>query len=188
MLCISHLNKSGGQNVMYRTTGSLAFNAAARSVYCAVSDDQDNARRLLLPVKNNIAPEADGLAFRMVANGIEWDPAPVCTTAREFFERQAGDNSGTGGRNAPVRSEAKAWLRELLKDGPVWAGDARAMVKNAGLNQRTVDVAKRELGITSDRTGFGVDGRHYWRLPEHAGQTPQDKQTLNTQECIPCTP
>ena len=176
VLCISHLNKSGGQNVMYRTTGSLAFTAAARSVYCAVSDDQDNSRRLLLPVKNNIAPEAAGLSFRLIENTIAWDATPVHTTAREFFERQAGDTSGTGGRRTSARDEAKAWLKELLKDGPVWANEARAMAKDEGLNHNTLNTARQELAIVSVKDRARHRGKWYWCLPEHSDRTPPDQQ------------
>ena len=45
--------------------GSLAYTAAARSVWAVAKDrnDPDQNRRLLVPVKNNLAPDPTGLAF-----------------------------------------------------------------------------------------------------------------------------
>ena len=70
-LCILHPNKAdkSGQTALNRLSGSGAFGAAARSVLAIVADPQDEAgeRRLLLPVKLNIAALPDGLGFHIVA-------------------------------------------------------------------------------------------------------------------------
>ena len=63
LLGISHLNKGNGA-AMYRTMGSLAFVAAARSAWCVTKDKADQERRLFLPIKNNIGPDVHGLSFR----------------------------------------------------------------------------------------------------------------------------
>ena len=128
-VCVSHFNKGTGSSAMYRTTGSLAFVAAARAAF-AVSRDKDNpARRLMLPIKNNLAPESTGgIAYAVVAPQgvpmIAWDPDPVTTiTADEALapERREGDTSE---RERPEREDAVRWLREFLSGGPRGEGDS----------------------------------------------------------------
>ena len=50
VICIAHLWKADGKTI-YPAMGSLAFAAAARSVWAVVKDREDKQRRLLLPVK-----------------------------------------------------------------------------------------------------------------------------------------
>jgi RecA-family ATPase len=60
---VSHLNKSAGTEALMRVTGSLAFVAAARAAYLVAQDPKNPARRLFLPMKNNVGPDSAGLAF-----------------------------------------------------------------------------------------------------------------------------
>jgi len=59
VLAVSHLNK-GSEQPQYRVMGSLAFTAAARSVWIVIKDKNNLQRRLVLPVKNNLAPDTGG--------------------------------------------------------------------------------------------------------------------------------
>jgi len=67
---------------------------------------------------------------------------------------------------------AKEWLRTLLRRGRIPATDiyqvAELEVDENGkrrFSKRTLDKAKKELGVQSDRSGFG--GIVYWELSEH---------------------
>ena len=62
VLAITHLNKGGG-SAMYRSIGSIAFTAAARAVWAVTKDRDDPDRRLVLPVKNNLAQDRLGMAY-----------------------------------------------------------------------------------------------------------------------------
>src|SRR5262249_27218583 len=77
---ISHLNKSAGTEAMMRVTGSLAFVAAARAAYPMAQDRENPARRFFLPMKNNIGPDAEGLAFRIEGATIESAAGPLQTS------------------------------------------------------------------------------------------------------------
>ena len=50
VVCVTHLNKGTGSNAVYRTTGSLAFGAAARMVLVIGKDpnNETGQRRLLV--------------------------------------------------------------------------------------------------------------------------------------------
>ena len=68
VILITHLRKSGGAAI-YRAMGSLAFSAAARAHWGVVADPDNKARRLFLQVKQNLAPDTDGLAYAIEARG-----------------------------------------------------------------------------------------------------------------------
>jgi hypothetical protein len=112
MLTVSHLNKSGGPAI-YRVTGSLGFVAAARAVYAVSKDQDDPRRRLIVPIKANLATDVGGLAYRIGTDAtgtprIEWEPEPVEISADEALA-QAGDPD-----ERAERQEAADWLKELL--------------------------------------------------------------------------
>jgi hypothetical protein len=50
---------------IYRFVGSIAFVGAARTGFAVVKDPDDDARRLVLPVKSNVGAMPSGLAYRL---------------------------------------------------------------------------------------------------------------------------
>ena len=173
VLCVSHLNKGAGQ-AMYRTTGSLAFTAAARSVYAVAKDEADPGRRLILPVKANLAPNKTGCAYRIgtTAEGvprIEWEPEPVEADIDEILAAGSG-----AGRPDTERREAKDWLREALSEGPVAVHDLQDDAEAAGMAWRTIKRAKEDLNVKSERIGTVWQ----WRLQE--GQKPRGPKPQDT--------
>jgi predicted ATP-dependent serine protease len=125
VIAISHLNKAGGPQALMRVTGSLAFVAAARAAYL-VAADPDRTRRLFLPLKNNLGPDAEGLAFRierstvLSASGpietsrVMWESEAVSITADEVMQA-----TGAARESMTALDAATAWLKSVLADGPV---------------------------------------------------------------------
>jgi hypothetical protein len=64
---VTHLNKDANADALMRIIGSLAFVAAARAAFVIAIDLQNPGRRLFLPLKNNLAEPACGLAFTVEA-------------------------------------------------------------------------------------------------------------------------
>jgi DNA polymerase len=129
ILAVMHFNKKVDiTNVLLRISDSLAYGAAARHVY-GVIDDPDNARKLFVKGKNNLAPRdqktlAFGFAEREVgvdkrtaasirAPYIVWHTEPVDITATEAMQAAAESKS------PGARDNAKQFLQALLSDGPV---------------------------------------------------------------------
>jgi len=119
--------------------GSLAFVAAARAAWGVVRDPEDDDRRLFLPVKNNLA-DATGLSFTITDGKVEWSPEPVLISIDELPEK---------GRDDTPREEAKRWLAAALEEGNRPAKELRKEAQADGIAKRTLERAKRELGVES---------------------------------------
>lgn len=66
VLVVAHRRKGAGSIADDLALGSRAFTGIARAVWHLSRDSSDKGRRLLLPGKNNLAPEGSGLAFRII--------------------------------------------------------------------------------------------------------------------------
>lgn len=162
VILVSHMNKGGERsNALYRATGSLAFVAAARAAFAVARDKDDPKRRLFLPMKNNLADDQSGLAYR-VSTGLNgapclvFEPDPVTISADDAL-------AGAGPRPRP-RDEAKEWLRALLEDGPVPAAQVWEEAKASGFAEATVKRAKQQLGVDTYKAK-GLGAGWMWRLP-----------------------
>jgi len=170
ILVVTHLNKRIDTPAIYRAMGSQAFVAVARAVWGVVLDNQEPDRRLLLPLKNNLVPGNAGLAFTIAEPGkIEWEPGPVTMTMDEALG--AAEPSRARSRK---QDEAAAWLKGMLTKGPVEAKAILAEGEQAGFPERTLQRAKKELGVISRKDG--ARGVWLWALPSQDGQGCQDCQ------------
>ncbi len=184
ILGISHLNKSSTQDALQRVNGSLAMVAAARAAFIAVKDKNNPARRLLLPIKNNIAKDIGGFAFSIadttLNNGIEtskivWEDAPVNMTADEAMNaRPVREDTG-------AIDEARSFLLDLLADGPMPSGEVKKEAEKAGFSWASIRRAKDIEGIKSERES--PNGRWFWSLNPHA-QFPHAQTLCITNEHV----
>jgi AAA domain len=174
---ITHFSKGGGTSAINRFIGSIGFIAAARAAFVVTTDpdSDDPARRLFVPVKNNLAPRGDGLSFRIeqclldnevLASRIEWGSDMVTRTADEILQ-------ATSPTNDKLTVEAENFLRELLIGGETLTEDVECEARAAGLlgagqrigHNKTLRKARESLGVISRREGFGPGAKYYLRLP-----------------------
>lgn len=149
VVAVTHMNKCHGGPAIYRSMGSLAFTAAARAVWAVSRDPDDQRRRLVLPVKNNVAADGSGLAYRIAGEPprVEWEADPVALTA---------DDALAPAEEREERSErerARDWLREALAAGPVPSLDMRADAEELGFSLRTLQRAFRDIKGTAKKNG-----------------------------------
>jgi hypothetical protein len=163
---ITHLTKSGDGSVANRVLGSVAFTAAARSVYAVGPDKNDVTRRLFLPAKTNLAPSGiHGLAFSIVPSEIPdipkiiWDSVPVATPADEAF---AFEPSRRGPEPAELK-RAIAYLKVALAAGPRPTKEVEEEGRESeDIDKRTLERARRALGVTS----FKSENKWWIQLPD----------------------
>lgn len=164
ILAVSHLNKSTA-SAQYRVMGSLAFSAAARSTWVTAKDKDNPARRLLLPVKNNLAPDTGGLAYSIQPSEynpqipcVSWEREPVHVSA-EIALAPASDDSGK-------MTDVIDWLRNILDSGPVEANEIKRLANESGIaSWRTINEAKKQMGIKTFCDGSPRHGGKWkWEL------------------------
>jgi bifunctional DNA primase/polymerase-like protein/AAA domain-containing protein len=166
VIAIMHMTKNTERTAMQRVLGSTAFIALARTAFLVAKDPEDRGRRLFLPIKNNLGPRAEGLAFTLqgvrlpVAGGtidtvkVVWAEAHVNVSADEILRR--------GARDLRPGEHAEAVFRAALAKGPVQAKTMEQVCVAEGIAPKTADRAKTRLGIQSFKTGFSS---WYWSPP-----------------------
>jgi hypothetical protein len=177
VVAVAHLNKNMSGPAVYRSMGSLAFTAVARSVLAVVPDPDTLSHRLLLPVKSNVGGEQPGLGFHMQSPPssvagvsdpghnmgrptVVWHAEPFWESADALLSRSGRESSTKDGLRTAVD-----WLRDALADGPQPAAALKQAARNDGFAVRTLWRAKSALGVTSRRHDDEQGHRFVWSLP-----------------------
>jgi hypothetical protein len=162
VLAVSHLNKSGNGRAINRIMGSLAFVGVARVAWMLGTAEEDKERRLLAPIKCNIARMPQARAFKIEEGPrLAWEIAGLDVTADDMLSR--GDEQ-QGDRKT---DEVKRWIRERLKDGPVWSTVMIDEAKERRYSKWTTDKACEELGVVRGRPVGQFGGKHCWAIPPY---------------------
>lgn len=167
VVCVTHLNKGGiNTEALMRVTGSIGFVAVARAAFVVVKDREDDARRLFLPLKNNIGNDLNGLAFALQSHVL---PGEI-ETSRVVWENEAvsmsADDAMAGDVNEQRSGTGKAveWLREVLVDGPMAASEVERCARDHGISTKMLRRARESLGIKPQKQGF--EGGWWWSIPD----------------------
>lgn len=190
VLGITHFSKgTAGREPTERVTGSVAFGALARIVMVTGKrqEDGDGPARIFARSKSNIGPDDGGFGYELrqvnIGDGIEASAATwgamVNGTAREILgEMEAVSES--------PRDDAADWLTDLLSAGPMPVKAIKAEANGAGVSWRTIENAKRDLGIEAKRQSEGNTGGGFWtwQLPRKTAAarphaSPQDCAVLS---------
>lgn len=188
IVAVLHLNKRDSTDALRRINGSTGFGAAARSVLLATRDpdDPDGAvgrRRVLSHAKCNVGPLASSQLYEVEPITL---PArteePEALTARL---RLIGETPRNGaellGRDLDhersALDEAKDFLREELVTGPRPAKEIGAAARAAGIAQKTLERARREVCHKPKKCGF--TGPWEWALKSTPLSPSEESQTLS---------
>jgi hypothetical protein len=156
-----HLAKRGSTSPLYRGVGSIGIIALARSALWVCNDPEsdDPYQHILVQTKSNLSG-ATSLCYRTAKSGdvvvVEW-LGESKYTARDTVSDAREDRSAL--------EEAKDALRTILADGPLWVKEVIQAARQAGVSKRTLDRAKRALGVRTRKKGGGWLSRWTWELP-----------------------
>ena len=158
--------------------------AVARVEFIVGRDPQDETGRLrvLAQSKNNLAPEAESLAYTIDPDE-EFDVGIIrwAGTSNVAARHLTAENDGPDA--LADRIEARELLRVLLAGGPASAKSIITSAREAGIGERTLRKAKNDLKVKSEKSG--LDGGWTWALPE--GCTEDDRPTHPLAALQPCS-
>lgn len=168
VLLLRHLNKSAGGSPMYRGSGSIGINGAARCAMLVARDPEDTELIVLAAVKNNLSPPAPALGYRIIdhfgVGRLEW---------QGIVDRQASDLLlASSDDDRDERDALAAFLIDYLTDN---GGIASAKDCTKAINGAFGPVAKATLKRARDRAGIsstkaGMKDGWLWRLPDASGE------------------
>jgi len=153
IILIGHMNKAQGLKSSYRGLGSIDFRAAARSVLLVGRLKSDLSVRVVAHDKSSLAPEGKSIAFSLDAeNGFQW--IWYCDVTVDDVL------SGTGSVQTKTSLMEDELRRMLVK--PVPAEEVFRRAAELGISERTVNIAKKNAGVETERVG----NRWHWRLSD----------------------
>jgi hypothetical protein len=162
VICIRHLNKSGGLNPKYRGGGSIGIIGAARAAFLFGSAPGRDGVHVMAPIKGNLwRKKPPALEYSIGEKNqqpvVIWDGESQCTAASLLAPPESKEESN-------AITLAKDFLRGLLAGGPKAAEYVLKEAHDAGVAQKTLYRAKNELRVASRKEGM-EDG-WVWALPE----------------------
>jgi putative DNA primase/helicase len=166
-----HFSKSA-TSALIGAGGSIGFVGAARSILVFGTDpnDEDGAsgpKRVLAHAKCNVGKLQKSRELLLREDVLHpFDEEKRIFTSRvvigEKCDVSADDLVRDGGRELSPKVAAEKFLRQLLADGPHRATEIRDLAEDEDVSWRTLERAKRDLGVDS----FQKDKVHWWRLPD----------------------
>ena len=152
IVLIGHMNKAAGNKAAYRGMGSIDFFAVARSVLLVGRVEGEPNIRAVIQIKNNLAAFGHPKGFRLLEEGFSWIGN---------YEITADEVLGGIAPKASKMEQAKQMLRELaLTSNAVQSNELFDMADEQGISKRTLENAKRELGIRAKK----INNSWYWEL------------------------
>lgn len=143
VVLIGHMNKMQGAKSSYRGLGSIDFRAAARSVLLVGRSKENPELRIIAHDKSSLAPEGPSIAFELnPETGFQWKGC--CDITADALLSGAGYV-----QTKTTLMEDK--LKELLRNAPVFGEGIQKRADEMGVSQRTLMIAKKNLGVLSER-------------------------------------
>lgn len=169
---VAHFRKSGGADPLHMISGSAEFGQVVRSAIGFAPDrDADDGSCVMSLIKTNIAPQGTPSLRYYVESAVVDTPDGPTDAGRftpigdtETHIRDLIDQPTDTADDRSERSEASGWLEDYLRDqgGSAKAGDVIKAAKADGIAEATLKRARKKLGVTSERSGFGQGS--YWTL------------------------
>jgi len=154
IVVIGHMNKTSGEKNLYRGLGTIDIAAVARSVLMIARDKSDSSIRYMFPVKSSLAPEGAMIAFSLDGSkGIHW--LGRCDMSADKLQDL---NSSKGKQELAIET-----ISNMLECRDVRSTVILNKLKILGVSERTIQIAKKQLGVVSYRSG----GLWFWHLDDN---------------------
>lgn len=179
ILVVSH---TGRAQFHYSSQVTARFAAAARTVWRVVDDRRETGRRVLVPLKNNLGTDREGLAFKIEevdalypAPRVVWEARQLeFEVQRSTFETERQNGPKALGSRRRQRQSACEWLRSQLIAGGMLARQVKEAAEQEQIGIKLLRSALDQIGGISHR---GPTGHYIWFLPESMSSA--QRQALN---------
>lgn len=166
-LALVHFGKRESADTGKLITGSIAWSQVARSVIAVAKDEDGNL--LVATTKHNLAPHAVTLDAHIESADvlIEGETVPVGKVVFDgASNRSINDLLAPAEGEADSRSEIEMVVLGYLEaeGGSAPARDVLKAARDAGLSEGAVKNARRRMGITTKRLGFGKGSKVVWTI------------------------
>jgi hypothetical protein len=129
------------------------------------TDPSDPDQRAVAVSKSNLGPRPAARRFTLDAGRFLWDPeAARDLTAEDLFGSRHSENDR---ERQSAADKAKDRLFDFLARGPRAARECHSEAKKAGISKKTVERAKRGLGVRSHRLGKAEENKWEWHPPDN---------------------
>lgn len=160
VLGIVHFGKRESTDTGKLILGSIAWSQVARSVLAVAVDEAGEL--VITSAKSNLGPSGTSVSARIVPAQVITDDGPTDVGRVEWLgetDRDARELLGSADDERSALDEAIEWLRSYFTDPARGGADiASSVIKAAradGLAERTVQRARRRLGVRTQRTERG---------------------------------
>lgn len=175
ILGLTHPPK-GGSDPVTSAIGSTAWTAVARVVWLLGLDpDDDHQRRRVVQVaKSNFRMPETGISFT-ISDNERWECGYVDGLGSSTVTAEALAAASVPPEERTEREEARQVVRSILRDGPIDTAELVKLTRAAGLSDRTVERARRDLGAVAQRRNDPTTGKVVgWTvaLPDQTPTTP----------------
>ena len=162
VLGIMHLNKRSTElNSLYRISGSGDFGAAARRVQLVGKHPENEARRVLAPVKMNLSAMPTALEFGFSDTGDFTWYGNTSLEANQILQMVDLEEKS-------ARNQAKDFLFDILQDRPMYAKEVWDAADAHGISKNTLRRACGEIGVhisqATDKSGKRGSPGWVWEL------------------------
>ena len=152
IVLVGHMNKASGNKAAYRGMGSIDFFAVARSVLLVGRVEGEANIRAVVQIKNNLAAFGHPKAFELSEDGFQW---------LGDYEITADEVLGGIAPKANKLEQAKRLLREVAEtNNAMQSNEIFNLAEEQGISRRTLENAKKELGIRAKR----INNSWHWEL------------------------
>jgi DNA polymerase I-like protein with 3'-5' exonuclease and polymerase domains len=161
VVIVRHLNKTPGDNVLYRGGGSIGIIGAARSGLIVGPHPHDEELRVLASQKHNLSMLPESLSYQITSAPNNPDAAVIVykgvvdMNARDLLKPPVEEQERS------AMDEAKDFLRQALAAGERPASEVKAEAEAVGVAWGTLKRAKVALGVEPNKRGTVW----YWFLP-----------------------
>lgn len=145
VICVRHLTKEIGGKAIYRGQGSIGFAGAARMIHLVGRTVLNPDLCAMVCTKSNICKLPQAIGFSIEDSSISWKGEIDATAADLLTPPQPEEKSAL--------EEATDFLKSELSGGSLPSDDLMKTARAQGISNKTLQRAKKALGIKSSRVG-----------------------------------